>query len=93
MKPIVVQMLVLCAAMFDTGFTTTLTVNIAPFVHAVGEVGVTLYTAVTGKVVVLARVAVTDDGVSVYAAPPVKPAPVGAFHLYVVPDGTTPVGV
>ena len=55
--------------------------------------GVTLYTAVTGALVVFISVPLTllwPDAL----APPVKPLPEGVLHAYVVPDGTIlPVGV
>jgi hypothetical protein len=64
--------------MVDAGFSTTLTENGAPFVQLPGEVGFTVYTAVTALDVVLVSVAVTAPGVPVLTAPPVKPVPAGA---------------
>ena len=89
-----VQMLVLCDTIVDAGFSTTLTEKVAPFVQLVGDVGLTVYTAVTVLDVVLVNVAVTEPGVPVLMAPPVKPVPAGAAaHAYVVLAGITPVGV
>ena len=75
-----------------TGFTVTLTLNTVPEHVPGGDVGVTLYTAVTADALVLVSVPFTvlwpDDD-----APPVKPLPVGVLHAYVVLLGIVPVGV
>ena len=77
MNGTVVHMLVLCDGIVAAMFNTTLTENGAPFVQLVGEVGVTLYTAVTALVVVLVSVAVTELWATP-VVPPVKPVPAGA---------------
>jgi hypothetical protein len=91
---IVVQTLVLCADIVADGLMVTLSANTVPAVHP-DEVGVTLYTAVTGLDVVFVSVADTLPGTPALEpdAPGENPVPVGAAHVYVVPVGTIPVGV
>jgi hypothetical protein len=73
------------------GFMVTVTVNVAPTqLPAAPDVGVTVYVAVTGALVLLVSVPVIDAPLP--AAPPLKPAPAGAPHAYVVPAGTMVTG-
>lgn len=80
--PLHVAVASFCEAIVATGFTTTLTVKAAPvqLLPPVFVVGVTLYIAVAAAAVVLVRVPVTVAWPAPAAAPPVKFAPVGAFH-------------
>jgi hypothetical protein len=73
------------------GLTVTVTVKVEPtqLPSAGGDVGVTVYVAVTAALVVL--VSVPPMVAPLPATPPVKPAPVGAPQLYVVPAGTIPL--
>ena len=71
------------------GFIVTVTVKVAPTqLPAAPDVGVTVYTAVTGALVVLVSVPLIEAPLP--ATPPVNPAPAGTPHEYVVPAGTIP---
>jgi hypothetical protein len=92
LKAAPLQIVAVCAATTGIGFTVTVTVNVAP-----GQpfaLGVTVYTAVSGVVVLeLDKVWLIDAWPTACAVPPVTSAPiVGAVQVYVIPTGT-PAGV
>ena len=64
--------------MVAMGFTTTLSVNTLPIQVPGGDVGVTVYVAVTADEVVLLSVAVIV--LPVPDTPPVYPVPPGVLH-------------
>jgi hypothetical protein len=80
---------VLIAVIVATGLSVMDSVNVAP-VPQVVVVGVTIYVAVTAALVVLVNVPVIEATAEACVNPPVKPTPVGADHVYVVPAGTMP---
>jgi len=63
-----------------TGFTTTLTVNAVALQLPGGEVGVTLYTAVTAAAEVLVKLSFMVLWPVCAPLALVKPLPVGVFH-------------
>ncbi len=71
---------VVCEAIVATGFTVTVTLNTVPVQVPGGDVGVTLYTAVTGAPVVLVSTSVIVL-LAVPEDPPVTPVPMlGVAH-------------
>jgi hypothetical protein len=89
-KPIAEQVVRFTLLITAVGNTCTVTVNPAE-VHPLGTFGVTKYVAVCKVLVVLDKVPVTDPAVVPGAPPVIPPVTVGAFQLYVVPEGIVPV--
>ena len=71
------------------GFSVTISVKLMP-VPQLLILGVTVYVAVTVELVVLVNVPVILLTNDICDVPPVKPDPVGAVQLKVVPAGTIP---
>lgn len=90
-NPVPLHVSPVIAVIAGLGLTVTVTVKVEPtqLPSATDDVGVTVYVAVTAALVVLVRVPPMVTPLP--ANPPVKPAPVGAPQLYVVPAGTIPL--
>ena len=83
-----VTTVVLISVIVATGLIFTATVNDAP--AQLPDTGLTWYVAVTKLLVVFTNVPLILPAL-VPDNPPVKPVPVGADQLYVVPAGTVPL--
>ena len=77
-KPTALQEVVACEAIVVTGFTTTLTVKVLP--KHVPDVGVRLYTAVTGLADVLVSTSLSVLCADCAPLLPEKPMPAGVLH-------------
>ena len=83
------QVVVLIGVMDATGLIFIVTLNTVPI--QLPEVGVSKYVAVTVELVVLFNSPLILLVPTACDNPPVKPEPVGAVHVYVVPAGTIPL--